>query len=99
MSRERVLHQHTILAPAEQDTERRPVVRVTQQIVDGGEVEIELPGVLRLKGGELEVDDHVAAQAYMVKEEIEVEILAANLQVVLAAEEGEADAEFEHEGA
>jgi len=45
----------------------------------------------------LELDDHVGAELQVVEEQVEVEVLAADLEVDLAADEGEAGAELEQE--
>jgi hypothetical protein len=43
----------------------------------------------------LELDDHVAAQPQVVEEQIEIEVLAADLEMNLPADEGEASSELE----
>jgi hypothetical protein len=46
---------------------------VTQVIVDELNIEVELADVLRLKAAELELEDHVAVQLAMVKEQVDEE--------------------------
>lgn len=70
---------------------------MAQEVVHGREVEVHLAGVLGPEVGHLQVDHDEAAQAQVVEEEVEVEVLAAHLQVVLAADKGEAHPQLEHE--
>jgi hypothetical protein len=67
-------------------------------VVDRRQVEVHFAGELRLEVGDLQVDDHVAAQLQVVEEQVDAEFLAADLQQILAADEREADAELEQEG-
>lgn len=53
--------------------------------------------MLRAELGHLQVDDDVAVQFDVVEEDVDEEVLLADREVVLAAEEGEADAELEHD--
>ena len=57
-------------------------------------VALQNPGELRLELLDLELDHHEAAQAQVVEEEVKVVVVAANREVVLAADEGEPLAEF-----
>jgi hypothetical protein len=54
-----------------------------------------LAGVLRLEGSHLQIIDDEAAQPKMIEEEVEIEVLSADFQVILAADEGKADPEFQ----
>jgi hypothetical protein len=65
--------------------------------VDGREVEVHLPGILRLEGARLQLDHDEAAELEVEEEQVEVEVLAGDGEVHLAADEGEADAELEEE--
>src|SRR4029078_9646084 len=58
-----------------------------------------LTGILGSEVPDFEVDHDVAAQAQVVEEEIQIEVLLADRQVVLAADEGESDTEFQEERA
>ena len=53
------------------------------------QVEVELPRVGRGEPAHLQVNDDVAVQPDVVEEQVEEEVAAADLQVVLAADEGE----------
>lgn len=58
---EGVAHHSVVAFRAEQDPDGRGVaVRFAQLVVDQGDVEAELAGVLRLEGSDLELDDDVA---------------------------------------
>ena len=72
----------------------RCVGRMAQQIINGRQVKVHLARVLRLEVVDLEIDDDEAAQAQVIEEEIEVEVLVADLEVILAADKGEAPAEL-----
>ena len=62
--------------------------------VDGGEVEVQLAGVLGFEVGRFELDDDVAFKARVVEEEVEEELVPRHFQPHLAAEEGEAGAQL-----
>jgi methyl coenzyme M reductase subunit D len=70
---------------------------MAQPVIDGRQVEFHPAGILRLEVVDLEVDHNEAPQAQVKEEEIEVEVLVADLEVILAADKGEALAEFEEE--
>ena len=50
-----------------------------------------------MNGPRFEIHDHEAAQAQMVEQEVEVEVIFAHGKMVLASDEGEALTEFEEE--
>jgi hypothetical protein len=56
-----------------------------------------LAGILRLELACLELDDEIAVQPNVVEEQIEVESVVPNHEWHLAADEGEATAEFEQQ--
>jgi hypothetical protein len=53
---------------------------MAQHVVSRGEVEIHLAGILRFEVAYLEVDDHEAAEPEIVKQEVDAEVLAADLE-------------------
>ena len=67
---------------------------MTKLVIDDAQVEIHLAGVLGLELAFLQVDHDEAAQFQVVEQQIDVEIAVADLQVILAADEGEALAKF-----
>ena len=55
------------------------VLIVSDQLVDGGDVEVHLAGELCLEGSDLEIDDHEASSLMVVEEKAQDELLAADL--------------------
>jgi len=72
-------------------------VLVTQVVLDPGEVEPELAGVLRLEAADLEFDHDEAGLGPVEEQQVDVEVVAVDLEVVLPANEREAVAELEQE--
>jgi hypothetical protein len=70
---------------------------VAEQIVGRRQVEVELADERRIERDRLELDDDEAAKLQVIEEEVEVEVLFANLQVDPAADEREAGAQLEEE--
>lgn len=73
------------------------VIRVAEQIVHGGAVEIDLAGIARLEGAGLEFDHDIAPELEMVEKEVEVEILVANLEMHLASDKRKAGSQLQKE--
>ena len=65
-----------------------------EHVVDEGDVEVELAGVFRLELARLELDNHIAGLLDVEEKQIHVEVIAVDVEVDLAADEGEAGAEF-----
>jgi len=65
--------------------------------VGGGAVVVHFAGVLGFEVAFFQVDDEVAAQVEVIKEEVEVDFAVAYFEAILASDEGEAAAEFEEE--
>ena len=68
-----------------------------EEVIDGGEVKVHLAEMFRCETARLELDDDMAAETGVVEEQIEEEVLVADLEVDLASDEGEAGAEFKEE--
>ena len=68
-----------------------------QVVVDPGDVEAEFADVFRLEAPDFQLDDDEARLGPVEEEEIDVEVVAADFEVVLTAREGEAVAELEQE--
>jgi hypothetical protein len=68
---------------------------MTKQVIHGGEIEVQLAGVFGPKRPHLQIDDDEATQPIMIEEEVDIEIVATHFQVILTADEGEADSEFQ----
>jgi len=62
------------------------VVGMTQPVVHGGEVEVHFAGELGLELLDLQINDNVAAQPQVVKEQVEVVVLPGDFQRILAAD-------------
>ena len=67
--------------------------------IEGFEVEVELTEGLRLEAGGLELNGDKAVEAAMEEQEVEGEVLAADLQRVLRADETEVVTELGEETA
>lgn len=65
--------------------------------VEGFEVEFHFAEMFGLKFVNLQVEGHKALQCAVVEQEVEAEVLAADLQEVLLADEGEVAAQFNEE--
>src|SRR5207247_10124218 len=72
---QRVLDDAAAPLAAQQQADGRLIVRVTQQVAGGGEVEVQLAYEGGFEGDCLQLDDHVAAQPQVVEEEVEDEVL------------------------
>ena len=81
---QRELRHGAVVACAKDQADVLAVVASTQLLVDGVEVHTHLAGELRLELADLEVDDNEAAQAVVVEEQVEKELLAANDERLLA---------------
>src|SRR5262245_30143301 len=96
----RVYSTMTSFAPlAQDDADGRLVVGMAQLIVDGGQIEVHLAGKFRLEVLDLQLDDDEAPEPQVIEQQVEIIVLAADVEVILAADEGEALAELEDEGA
>ena len=72
---ESVLSDHLILRLAKNDADTGFVVRVPQQIIDGGKVEIHLAAELRLELTGFQLHDDECAEAEVVEQEVEAKVL------------------------
>jgi hypothetical protein len=68
---------------------------MAEEIVDGGEVEIDLADEGGIEGDCFQFDDHVAAKLEMIEQQIEVVVVAADLEMHLPADKCEAAAELD----
>src|SRR5450432_2570785 len=94
---ERVFDDDLVLLLAEHEADARLVPIAPELGIRGGQVEVHLAGVLRLELAGVELDNDEAAEPQVEEEEVDVEVLASDLEVHLAAHEREADAELEEE--
>lgn len=93
----RVLDNQSPLALAEDESNAWVVGRVFEHVIDGGQVEVHLACVLRLERAGLQIDDNEAPEFEVIEEEVDLVVLAGDLQPVLTANEGEARSQFEEE--
>jgi len=82
---------------AQQEPDRRPILRLAESIVHGREIEVHLAREFRLKGLHLQINHHIAPQSEMIEQKVEIIILAADLQVILPANKRKANAQFKQE--
>ena len=68
-----------------------------QVIVDGGKIEIHFTGELRLEVFDFKIDDDEAAQMEMIEKQVEKEVLVANFERILTANERKTLAKFQEE--
>ena len=95
---EGVLHDHSLLALAQKESDGRPVLfAIADQIIDSGQIELELPCVLGTELRRLQFDDDVATESQMVEQHVEVEVLTCNVQVNLMSNERKTDSQLEQE--
>jgi hypothetical protein len=92
-----VLGDGLVAGLAQDQANGRLIGSVALEVIDGGEVEVHLAGELRLQGPDLEVDDQEAPQFQMVKQQVDVKILAADFEVDVFADESEADSALQQE--
>jgi hypothetical protein len=89
------LNDDAVLALAQDEPDRGLISRVSQEIVDGRQVEVHFASVFGFERRHLQIDHHETPQLEMVKEQIDPELLAADLDWVLAADEREAHAQLQ----
>src|SRR5437762_3888882 len=60
---------------------------MAQEIVHRREIKVDLSGIRRLEFSRLQIDHDITTQFQMVKKQIDVEIVAADLQMILLSDE------------
>ena len=65
---QRILDYQLILAATQEQSDRGLVVRMPQQIVGGGKIEIQLTDERRIEGNGLEFNHDIAAQLQVVEQ-------------------------------
>ena len=83
------------MALAEQQTDGWCVGYSAKEVIHRRQIKIELTCPFRLKLACLELDDKVAVEPDMIEEQVDIESLVADLERYLAANKGEAPAQFE----
>jgi hypothetical protein len=69
--------------------------RVAKTVVDRRDVEAELAGELRFERADLELNDDVPNLRDVEEKQVQEEVIAANVEVNLLSDDGEAGAELE----
>ena len=91
---EGILDDLAVLRGAEQEAEGGIFVRLAVVAVEGFEVDVELAEVLRLEAAGLEFEGDEAVQPAVKKEQVEREILSADLDGILRADEAKVAAQL-----
>lgn len=92
-----VLDHELVLATAQEQTDRRLIGRVLQQLIDHGQVEVELTDEGRFARYGLQLDDDEATQLQMIEEQVDLEVLVTDLKRNLPTNEREAGAQLQQE--
>jgi hypothetical protein len=93
-----VFDKQFVFVPGEDDADGRVVAFGVFLGGEVAEVEIHLPDVVVLDFLELQIDEDEASQDAVVKDEIDAVVGVVDRHAVLAADEGEAFAEFQKKG-
>ena len=94
---EGVFHDLLVLAAAEQDADAGVLVGALAVAVERFQIEGQLAHVLRLEAACLQLEGDETLQVAMEEEEIELEVLIADLHAHLLADEGKAVAQLHEE--
>jgi len=96
---ERVLDDLVVLRRAQQDADRRSLVRLLHIAVERLEVKVQLPEVCGLELADLELEGDQAGQAPVEEHQVDGEVLVPDLDRVLGSDEAEVAAELGDEAA
>lgn len=83
----RILDDDPVVFAAKDQPDAGIVARFTVPIIQRRETKIHLAGVLGLERAHLQVNRDQAAQPPLIEEQVDIDILAANIEVMLAANE------------
>lgn len=83
-----------VLARAKDDSQRRVLASFGLKFGEPAQVQLHLACVLRLEIPLLELDHHQASQLAVVKQQIDIEIVAIELDAFLPRHEGDTGTEF-----
>ena len=92
-----VLHDHPVLALAEQQADGGRVVGVAHQVVHGREVQVHVADEGGAERHRLELDDDVPAELEVVEQQVHAEVAIADLEEHLPADEGESGPHLQQE--
>lgn len=88
---------HAVTLAAQDNADGRMVAVLDGVRLPPVEIEVHLPGVALLEGANLQVDQHMAAQAAVVEHQVNVVVLSADGDTPLPRLEAEPFAQFEEE--
>ena len=94
---QRILDDDAVALAAQDQADAGVIARLAVAVIQRREIEIHLAGMLRLERSRLQVAGDQAAQLAVIEEQVDVKILPADLEMMLAGDEGETLAEFEQE--
>lgn len=85
------------LTLAQNNSDRRPSIRVSHHLVQRREMKIHLSGVFRNEIGHLQVNGNETPQAMAVKEQVEIKISSIHFRIVPTLHKGISHSRFEQE--
>ena len=94
---QRIFNGQMVTFLAQQQADGWSVIGMAQLVVHGRKVKIHLTREFRLEGFHFQINHDVAAQPEVIKQQVEIIILAADFHVILPPDKCEPDAEFEQE--
>ncbi len=68
---------------------------MSELLIDRGKIKIHFARKLRFKLLNFQIDHHKAAQTQMVKQQVEIKVLATHIQAILAADKGKTLTQFQ----
>jgi hypothetical protein len=92
---QRIFDDNTVALAAQDQADAGIVAGLAVAIIECSEIEIHLARMLGLEWSRLQIAGGQGAQPAVIEQQVDVEILAADLDMMLAGDEGEALAEFE----
>src|ERR1700733_4950822 len=92
-----VLDDDFVAALAQNNADARTVISMPKLFINRRKVKIHLAGKLRFKVLNFQIDNHVTTEPDMVEKQVQIEILIADLQVVLTPEKCKPLSQFQNE--
>lgn len=89
-----ITHRAGVLGSADEDADGGCLSWEPQDVVDCYDIEVQLAQVLWLELTGLQFHDYVPVGGHVIEQQVDVEVVAVDVQVVLAADEREAWPEF-----
>src|SRR4051812_28250911 len=92
-----IFDHHLVFRTAQEKADAGPIVRVSQLVIDGRQIEIYLADESGIERHGFELDDHEASQLEVVEEQVHEEVLVGCYYPYLAANKRKPIAKLEHE--